>query len=70
MSASRPKPLNLQIMNYFELYGLPLSFRVDQAALKKRFYALSRQYHPDFFTRSAAAEQADVLEKAAMVVFL
>lgn len=54
-------------MNYFELYGFPLSFRVDQAVLKKQFYALSRQYHPDFFTRSGAAEQAEVLEKAAMV---
>lgn len=54
-------------MNYFELYGIPVSFQVDQGLLKKKYYELSRQYHPDFFTNSPDDEQAGILEKASMV---
>ena len=54
-------------MNYFELYGLPVSFRVDQAALKKKFYALSREHHPDFHTHLGDQEQAAVLETSSQV---
>jgi molecular chaperone HscB len=55
------------IMNYFELYNLPISLQVDTAALKQTFYALSRQYHPDFFSGSSDEEQQEVLEKSSMV---
>ena len=54
-------------MNYFQLYDLPVSFRVDQSLLKKNFYLLSRQYHPDFHTRLTDQEQAVVLEKSSEV---
>ena len=54
-------------MNYFELYDLPVGFSVDQQELKKKFYALSRQYHPDFFAQADAAQQAEVLQKSSMV---
>ncbi|MBH2003726.1 MAG: Fe-S protein assembly co-chaperone HscB [Sphingobacteriia bacterium] len=54
-------------MNYFELYDIPVSFRPDQALVKKRFYALSRQYHPDFFGSSDEAQQQEALEKSAQV---
>ncbi len=49
-------------MNYFEFFGLPLSFQVDQAELQRRFYQYSRQYHPDFHTLAEAAEQEKMLE--------
>ncbi|MEM9820753.1 MAG: iron-sulfur cluster co-chaperone HscB C-terminal domain-containing protein [Bacteroidota bacterium] len=49
-------------MNYFEFYGIPLSLRVDQAALKRQFYQFSRQYHPDFYTQESAERQAEILE--------
>ena len=54
-------------MNYFELYQMPVSFQVDQGLLKKKYYELSRQYHPDFFTNSPGDEQAGILEKASQV---
>lgn len=54
-------------MNYFELYEMPVLFQVDQGLLKKKYYALSRQYHPDFFTNSPDEEQAGILEKASLV---
>ncbi len=45
------------MINYFEMLDLPVSFRTDPALLKKHFYKLSRQYHPDHFTLSSEAEQ-------------
>ena len=54
-------------MNYFELYNLPVSLQPNQQLVKQQFYALTRQYHPDFFTQSGDAEQADVLDKSSQV---
>ena len=54
-------------MNYFELYNIPVSFQPDLILIKKKFYELSRQYHPDFFTNSSEEEQVEVLEKSSLV---
>ncbi|UOQ76423.1 DnaJ domain-containing protein [Hymenobacter sp. 5516J-16] len=44
--------------NYFEFYELPETFQPDEAALKRRYYALSREYHPDFHaTESPSANR-------------
>lgn len=48
--------------SYFELYDLPLSFKVDEAQLKKRFYALSKAYHPDFYANESQEKQDEILE--------
>lgn len=49
-------------MNYFEFYDLPISFQLDEAALKRSFYANSKRYHPDFFTLEDEAKQNEILE--------
>jgi molecular chaperone HscB len=49
-------------MNYFEFYGIPESFDVEPAALKKKFYELSKLYHPDFYAGEDEAKQQEVLE--------
>lgn len=54
-------------MNYFELYGLPVLMKIDSAEIKKKFYELSRQYHPDFHAHSDEGQQAHILEKSADV---
>jgi molecular chaperone HscB len=36
-------------MNYFELFELPIKFTTDKSLLKKKYYQLSKKYHPDFF---------------------
>lgn len=54
-------------MNYFELFELPVLFVVDKAALKKKFFALSRQFHPDYFAQQDAAAQQHALEQTALI---
>lgn len=48
--------------DYFEFYGLPVSFNPDQALVKKKFYEFSKRYHPDFFINESDEKQAEVLE--------
>jgi molecular chaperone HscB len=49
-------------MNYFEFYGIPESFNPDTALLKKKFYQLSKQYHPDFHANEDDDKQQEILE--------
>jgi molecular chaperone HscB len=54
-------------MNFFELYDIPVTLKPDPTEVKKRFYQLSRQYHPDFFMNASTDEQTAALEKSSMV---
>ena len=54
-------------MNYFELYELPVLMKVDINNVKKKFYELSRKYHPDFFANEPDEMQADALEKSSLI---
>ncbi len=49
-------------MTYFEFYEIPVSFRVDEAALRRTFLQNSRRFHPDFHTLADEAQQAEMLE--------
>jgi molecular chaperone HscB len=49
-------------MDYFELYGLPVSFNPDPKIVKQKFYALSKQYHPDFYVNESEEKQEEVLQ--------
>ena len=48
--------------DYFSFYQIPISFKIDAAALKKQFLLFSKKYHPDFHTQASEAEQAEILE--------
>ena len=54
-------------MNYFDLYEIPIAFQIDPIALKKKYFELSRKYHPDFFSQENENEQAEALEKSSSV---
>ena len=54
-------------MNYFELYNIPISFIVNANEVKKKYYELSRKFHPDFFSNATEEERAEVLEKSSAV---
>ena len=54
-------------MNHFEVFGLDRKLGIDAADLRRRFYELSRQHHPDFHQAAPANEQARALETSARV---
>ncbi len=55
------------MVDYFEVFGLPRRLVVDTDELQRRFYALSRQHHPDFHQGADAGTQARALEASALV---
>jgi molecular chaperone HscB len=54
-------------MNYFELFEIPVQLKVDKATLPRKFFELSRKYHPDFFVNGSEEEKMVALEKSAML---
>src|SRR4051794_24031625 len=53
--------------DYFEFLGLEKRLKLDEAELQKRFYDLSRQFHPDRFAQRSAAEQQNALDSTALL---
>jgi molecular chaperone HscB len=52
---------------FFTFFGLPEHLSIDTAELQKRFYELSRQFHPDRFTRKSPRERQYSLESTAIL---
>jgi molecular chaperone HscB len=50
--------------NYFAFMGLPQKLNLETAELERRFRALSRQFHPDFFYNATTAERRASLERS------
>ena len=50
--------------DYFRFLGLPRNLNVDSADLERRFRALSRQFHPDYFHNATPAERRASLERS------
>ncbi len=48
-------------MNYFEFYELPVSFHPDQNLVKRKFYTLSKEFHPDFYVNEPEERQQEIL---------
>ena len=49
-------------MDYFELYGLPVTFNPDPKIVRQKFYELSKKYHPDFYINESEEKQEEVLQ--------
>jgi molecular chaperone HscB len=52
-------------MNYFELFGFEIGPRIDKKEVAKKYFALQKNNHPDFFTQATEAEQESSLEQSA-----
>jgi molecular chaperone HscB len=50
-------------MKYFDWFELSPGFFPDQGLVKKKYYALSRQYHPDFHVQQGEEALAAAEEK-------
>ena len=53
--------------DYFEFFGLERKLVIDADALQRRFYQLSRQWHPDRFSRRPTDEQNKSLEATSLL---
>ncbi|MCB1924207.1 MAG: Fe-S protein assembly co-chaperone HscB [Gammaproteobacteria bacterium] len=53
--------------NYFELFGLPVDYRVDLGELSLRYRELQRVVHPDRFAAAGAHSQRLSLQSATFV---
>ncbi len=54
-------------MNYFELFEIRVQLKVDTASLPRKFFELSRKYHPDFFVNGSEQEKTRALEISALL---
>ena len=50
--------------DYYEIFGLPRSLNLSLDDLQKRFYALSRELHPDRFMNQPEAERQRALDRS------
>jgi molecular chaperone HscB len=50
--------------DYFSFLGLPRRLNLDIDDLERRYRALSRQFHPDYFYNASAAERRASLERS------
>jgi molecular chaperone HscB len=53
--------------NYFDFFELERKLTVDGDALQRRFYELSKQWHPDRFSRKSVDEQNQALEATSIL---
>ncbi len=53
--------------DYFTCLGLPRQLSIDADALEKRFYEMSRAFHPDFFQVKTDAERSISLANSALL---
>jgi molecular chaperone HscB len=54
-------------LDYFSFFSLPRGFNVDTAQLERRFYDLSRKFHPDFFFNASESERQYSMERSSML---
>ena len=53
--------------DYFAFLGLPRLLCLDEAALEKTFYSLSRKLHPDYFMKAGSAERQASLDRSSIL---
>ncbi len=53
--------------NHFELFGLPMRFRIDATELERAYRELQRGVHPDRYARAADHEKRLALQASARV---
>jgi molecular chaperone HscB len=53
--------------DFFSFFGIEPQLALDPVSLQKRFYELSRQWHPDRFAARGAADRQLALENTALL---
>ncbi|MGI9322470.1 MAG: Fe-S protein assembly co-chaperone HscB [Pseudomonadales bacterium] len=53
--------------NYFEIFGLPVDYRVDLTLLAERYLDVQKQVHPDRYADGTQAERRAAMQAATLV---
>lgn len=53
--------------NYFEIFGLPVSYQVDLGLLSERYREMQREFHPDRYASKPAQEQRLAVQYAVVI---
>jgi len=53
--------------NYFEIFGLPVSYQVDLSLLSERYRDMQREFHPDRYANKPDQEQRIAVQYAAVI---
>jgi molecular chaperone HscB len=59
--------LQRPVVDYFEFFGFDKTLTLDAAELQRRYYMLSRQLHPDRYTRATETERNFSLEATSIL---
>jgi molecular chaperone HscB len=54
-------------MNYYELFGIPVSPVVDKDKLQLKYFMLQRKFHPDYHSDRTIDEQNHAMEMSAQI---
>jgi len=54
-------------MNYFELFEIPVTLKVDKSLARKKYFELSKKFHPDYFVNNSDEMQQEALESSALL---
>lgn len=49
-------------MNYFERFGLKLTYEIDPEVLEQKYFAYQQQYHPDKFASKHEGDRIEALQ--------
>jgi molecular chaperone HscB len=53
--------------DFYDFFGVARKLTLDESLLQKRFYELSRQWHPDRFSRKSSEEQQQALDASSLL---
>src|ERR1700733_13698684 len=53
--------------DFYDFFGVARKLTLDESLLQKRFYELSRQWHPDRFSRKSSEEQQRALDASSLL---
>lgn len=54
-------------MIYFDLFEIPVQLKINTASISKKFFELSKKYHPDYYANENETVQTEVLEQSALL---
>jgi len=54
-------------MDFFELFKMQPQLIINKDLLRKKYFELSKKFHPDYFANTIQADQHQVLEESALL---